>query len=270
MVGRRTRSGRIGRRCRLPAVVAAVALMLSGCQLLAAGTGDEGSGGGDVRQYFPDGDTQDLAQAVVDGDSSSIREAVESGTSPDTTGTEGLTMLQLAMYRDQHGSLLTLLELGADPDQVGYQGDAALHTAARADSPRFMEALLEAGADPDVRQATTQVTPLIEAAGGFSTEHFQLLLDAGADITLADRSGTTALHQAAILNQGGQVMTLLERGADPTATDRTGATFQDYLWTTNPDLMHATALRERRKIAEWLNDRDIPLHEKADWTRGGS
>lgn len=263
MVGRRG-SGRGAAGGWLTVLLTVLVLALSGCQLPGGG------GASDVSQYFEDEAAQELAQAVADGDRSAIRDAVEGGTSVGTTGTEGLTMLQLAIDQDRYGSLLTLLELGADPDQVGHRGDAALHTAARADSPRFLEALLEAGADPDVRQATTQVTPLIKAAGGFSTEHFQLLLDAGADISLADRSGITALHQAAILNEGSQVLTLLERGADPTVTDRTGATFQDYLWTTDADLMHGAALREREKIAEWLTARDIPVHEKADWTRDGA
>lgn len=252
-------------RLWLTALTTALALVLSGCQLLgAAGEGP------DVSEYFEDEQTQELARAVDRGDRSTIRELVDGGASLDTTGHEGLTLLQWAVLRGQNPALRTMLELGADPDQTGYQGSAVLHTAANATSARFVETLLEAGADPDVRHAVTERTPLMQAAGMATDDQFELLLDAGADISLADRTGVTALHLAAMVNAGSQVLTLLEKGADPLAKDRLDATFQDYFWSTDPKIMHAQALRNREKVGEWLTARDIPLHEKASWSKDGS
>lgn len=259
MLGRRTRLGRVAARGWVTAWTAALVLVLSGCQALPGG------GGRDVSENFKGAAAQELANAVASGQRSAIRELVEGGTSADTTGTDGVTMLQLAIYENKHGAFLTLLDLGADPDQVGYRGDAALHTAANASTHHYLEALLEAGADPDVRNATTQRTPLMEAASMFTEDQFWLLLDAGADVTLADRSGTTALHRAALTNAISHVLPLLERGADPVATDDVGATFQDYLYHGDPDILHARARRELGKVADWLTAHDIPLHDKVPW-----
>lgn len=174
-------------------------------------------------------------------------------------------MLQLAIYEKKYPMFLTLLDLGADPDQVGYRGNTALHTAARARTHHELKALLDAGADPNVRNATTQRTPLMDAASGFTDDQFWMLLDAGADVTPADRSGITALHMAAMMNSTGHVLALLERGADPLATTDTGATFQDFLYTGDPDILLASARRNLGKIADWLTARDIPLHEDVPW-----
>lgn len=142
-----------------------------------------------------------------------------------------------------------------------------LHTAAMPRDLRFQSTLLETGVDPDLPHAVTQQAPLMQATGLRSDDNFHLLLDAGANVRPADRNRTTALHLAAMVNAGGQVLTLLEQGADPLAEDRVGATFQNYFWTTDADIMHDQAVRERRKVADWLTARDIPVHEGAAWTR---
>lgn len=259
MVGRRRPTRRSAAHGWLTGWVTGLVLVLSGCQMLGGATEN------DVTENFEGEAAQALGQAVADGDRSAIREAVEGGASVGTTGEDGVTMLQLAIYEKKPGAFQTLLELGADPDQVGYRGDAALHTAAKAESPDYVQALLEAGADPDVGNATTRRTPLMEAAAPFFTDQFEMLLDAGADVTLADRTGHTALHVAAMTNGFSHVLSLLERGADPRATTDTGATFQDYLYDGDPDLLLDSAVRELGRIADWLRAHDVPLHDEVPW-----
>lgn len=236
-----------------------LALLLSGCQVLVGG------GGRDQSENFEGEAAQELAQAVADGKRSKVRELVEGGASLETTGKDGVTMLQLAIYEKKYRMFLTLLDLGADPEQVGYRGNTALHTAARAPTHHELKALLDAGADPNVPNAITQSTPLMEAATPSTDDQFWMLLDAGADVTPADRSGHTALHQATLTNSIFHVLPLLERGADPLATSDTGATFQDYLYTGDPDILLDSALRELGKIADWLTAHDVPLHEDVPW-----
>lgn len=243
-------------------VTGLLAMTLSGCQILG--------GGGSGRQasdLFADERARELARAVSAGDRKAIRELVADGSPLDARGTDDITVLQWAIRENQHGALLTLLELGADVEQAGHGGTTALHTAAVVSNPRHLRTLLEHGADPDLPHAVTRETPLMAAAGSRTDEHFRLLLKHGADVHLADRNGDTALHVAAMVNAGGQVLTLLEMGADPVAQDRVGATFQDYFWTTDARLMHDRALRERRAVAQWLTAQGIPLHEDADWTK---
>lgn len=259
MVWRRPGPRRTAARSTLTALATALGLVLSGCQVLGVGSGS------DVSENFEGEGVQVLAQAVADGKGSVIRDLVDGGASLGTTGNDGVTMLQLAIYEKKQASFRTLLDLGADPEQAGYRGDTALHTAAKAASPDYLRWLLEAGVDPDVRNTTTQRTPLMESAAPGLTDQLEMLLDAGADVTLADRSGSTALHRAAITNAIFHVRPLLEAGADPLATVDTGATFQDYLYHGSADILLDDALRELGRIADWLTAHDVPLHEDVPW-----
>lgn len=239
--------------------IALVMVLLSGCGLL---------GGGRVAaEHFEDPAAQELAQAVADGKLSTIRELVADGTSVDSAGKDGITMAQWAVFERQHRSLETLLELGADIELHGLGGSTVLHSAAIVDNPRYLRTLLEAGADPDLRHAQTERTPLMGATGARTMEHFTLLLEAGADIDLTDRTGNTALHLAAMVNAGEQVLMLLERGADPLARNAQDATFQDYFWTTNANVMNERGLESRRQVAEWLEQRNVSLAPNARWTK---
>lgn len=242
-----------------------LAMTVSACQLLGSG-----GGGRDVTRHFDDPSAQELARAVSAGDRDGIRDLVATGSPVDAMGQEGVTMLQWAVLEGRHGALSTLLELGAEVERPGLGGSTVLHTAARSTDVRFLRTLLETGVDPDLRHAVTEATPLQAATGMRTDENFTLLLEHGADVRLVDRNGTTALHLAAMVNAGSQVLALLDRGADPLARDRVGATFQDYFWTTDPDIMHDRALRERREVADWLTARDIPLHEDAAWEKDKS
>lgn len=248
-------------RRAMAALAVAVAMLAGGCGILSGG------GGRDVTEHFEDPAAQELARAVSSGSQGEIRKLVEEGTSVGTTGKDGVTMLQWAVYEGRHRSLETLLELGADPEQHGLGGSTVMHSAAIARTPDALRILLEADVDPDLRHARTERTPLMGAVGMRTNEHFTLLLEAGADVTLADRMGVTALHLAAMVNAGTHVLELLERGADPLAENSTGATFQDFYWTTNADIMNERGLRYRELVAEWLQANDVELAEGARWTK---
>lgn len=259
---------RVGAALQLSGMLLCTVLLASGCGML--GTGMPGGGAGrDAEAHFEDPQTQELAQAIAAGSPSRIQQAVEDGASVDAAGKDGVTLLEWAVYERQPSSLQTLLELGADVTRPGIGGGTVVHLAAIADHPRCLQVLLDAGVDPDLRHPVTERTPLIEATGLRTDEQFQMLLEAGAEVTLADRTGTTALHRAAMLNAGSQVLTLLEAGADPEAQSDDGATFQTFFWQSDADLMNDRALRERRQVAEWLQAHDVPLHEDARVTRSG-
>ena len=50
------------------------------------------------------------------------------------------------------------------------------------------------------------------------------LLNAGADINMANGQGVTPIHKAAVFGQGAIVKTLVDKGADINATDSAGDT----------------------------------------------
>lgn len=243
------------------ALAASAALLVAGCGLFGSG------GRYDVAEHFEDPEARELASAVAAGSESQIRDLVERGASVDATGKDGVTMLQWAVLEGKQRSLKTLLELGADPEQHGLGGSTVMHTASIVRTPEALRTLLEAGVDPDLRHGVTERTPLMGAVGMRTTEHFFLLLEAGADVTLADRTGQTALHLAAMVNAGTHVLELLERGADPEAENSQDATFQNYYWTTDANIMNERGLRYRQLVAEWLQANDVELAEGARWTK---
>ena len=91
--------------------------------------------------------------------------------------------------------------LNADPRLVN-AGDparsntSALHLASRRGFVGLVQLLLERGADPDVRGAW-ELTPLHYAAVFDQPEVAEVLLAAGADVSLADVKGNTAADHAA-------------------------------------------------------------------------
>jgi hypothetical protein len=95
--------------------------------------------------------------------------------------------------------------------------------------------LLQHHADPNDTDGYTW-PPLTRAANDGYLEIAQLLLEAGAKIDAADRSGETALHRAAARGQGALVKLLLEKGADPALTDHRMNTPADAAQKDHPRL----------------------------------
>ena len=84
-----------------------------------------------------------------------------------------------------------------------------------------MARLLDAGAEPDAlvaghtpSGAIVQTTALLEAAERGQLDAVRLLLDRGADPSLADSNGTTPLMRAARNGRAAVVRELAVRGAD--------------------------------------------------------
>lgn len=113
---------------------------------------------------------------------------------------------------------LLLLEHDADVNVQNRDGDTPLCVAARYGHVVVMQELLKSHAG--MRERT-----LANAAGGGHAQATELLLERGADVTLTDDLGQTALHKAA--RQHGKevaqvVRLLLQYKADVNARDKRG------------------------------------------------
>lgn len=207
---------------------------------------------------FTDPKLAPLADAVARGDADALRAGL-SGIHADTPGSDGSSLLQLAVAAGRADVVTVLLDAGADPNRQAPAGGSALHVAAFGDDPALLQLLLARGGDPDLRNSATGETPLVRAILGGGREQVRILLAAGADPGAPDSNGATPLHAAGALNAGGIVLELLEAGAPAHATNSAGETFQPYYFQMREDLLNERARGERQAVRAWLRAHAVPL-----------
>lgn len=192
-----------------------------------------------------------LQTAVAMGNPAAIEAAIRAGGDPRAVDEKEGSLLAKAALFGKAQSVRILLEHGADPGARGPNGGNALNAAffainggqilGRGDEPdpaRRAEgvevvrliAARKIGLDVPVKIATTNMTPLMQAAQAGALDLVQILLDAGANPNAANAGGYTALDYAAdrapiwtTLPQGRRgdvVRALLAKGA---RRDRAGA-----------------------------------------------
>lgn len=215
-----------------------------------------------AREIFADPAAAALAEAVVGRNPLRAAELVAAGASPNARGERNVTLLQWAMLNKSHSGFGILLNLGADPAQPGLEGDSATHFAAKANDTEYLRVILQRGSAVDVRNARTGRTPLMEALMGGRTTQIEMLLAAGASLSMADFMGNTPLHVAAQIGDSAQVLAFLQRGAPPRARNRQGKTFQTYIFMTPERVLNASARQARAAITAWLAEHGIPLEQQ--------
>jgi ankyrin repeat protein len=132
------------------------------------------------------------------------------------------------------------------PEQLQYQ---LLRAAEYGDVPKI-RALLDLGANVKGRDASDR-TPLIYALEmGDAELHgvVEALITLGPDVNAQSHRGRTPLMAAVIRGAAEVVDMLLKRGADPTLKDRTGRTALDRAHPgSKVAVLLETALKDRRK-----------------------
>lgn len=124
------------------------------------------------------------------------------------------TALQGACEGSRTEIVALLLEKGADPNRGSGSSAPPLVAAAKQGDCEILELLVKAKADVNIFGGYDLSTPLINASQYMPNSSLQLLLDAGADINLADNDGDTALIVAAWRGETETVNFLLDNGAD--------------------------------------------------------
>lgn len=160
--------------------------------------------------------TEALQMAVLRNDPAAIEQAIRSGSNP-SAATENGSLLAQAAMSGRAQAVRALLAHGADPAAPGPNGGNALNAAffamngtvllARDEAPdpaRRAQAveivrLIAArgiGLDNPIRIATTNMTPLMQAAQAGALDVVQILLDAGANPNATNAGGYAALDYA--------------------------------------------------------------------------
>jgi ankyrin repeat protein len=184
-----------------------------------------------------------MAEAALIGSEPVIRELLAAGVDADSPNPEGETALMLVVRTGRIDAAEVLIDAGADVNaKERWAGQTALMWAAAQLQPQMVKLLLANGAEIDARSTVREwsrkvsaeprpkelaqggLTPLMFAARTGCIECAELLLDAGADINLADPYGVTPLMVAALNLQNDFAAYLVEKGADVTQWDLYGRT----------------------------------------------
>jgi ankyrin repeat protein len=188
-----------------------------------------------VQTILPRGSWTPLMYAARQGSLDAARALAESGADLNVTDPEGTTALVRAIVNWHYDLAGMLVEKGADPNIPDVAGMAALYGVADMNTlgeiygrpPRKQSDTLDAvvlakmllahGADPNARLKSPTVqknhtpgdgslnvgaTPLMRAAKGGDYRVMRALLEGGADASLTQRSGATALMLASGLGRG--------------------------------------------------------------------
>jgi len=174
-----------------------------------------------------------LSEACLNGSAAVIEMLLKAGADPNAPHTEGETPLMTAARTGNPDAVKVLLDHGAQVNPAeAWRGQTALMWAAAENHPQVVKLLIASGANLDARSANFDYSSMKAKAGsvamnwprgGFSAllfaaregamESVRLLLDAGADINLADPDGTTPLLISIINYHFDIAGLLLDRGA---------------------------------------------------------
>ena len=160
-----------------------------------------------------------LAEAATNGDADLVRALLAGGVAPDAQNDEGQSAMALAASRNHHEIVKLFLEYGADPNGAGSDPSPA-RAACTLGAVDALQVLIAAGADPNAKHRDGQslLTGTILAEGTTRNSDYLVLagclVDAGANLDVADSDGATALTRAVVLGRPETVRWLLARGAD--------------------------------------------------------
>lgn len=174
-----------------------------------------------------------LHRAAHDGDAGAIRHLIAEGADVNARDRRRRTPSIVAAFRSQDAALKALAEGGADmnaQDEVGYD---VVTIAAVAGDAELMSLALDLGNRPDLIHTNWDGTALIAASELGHAEVVRRLVAAGSPLDHVNNLGWTALLEAVILGDGGPahqdtVRILVQGGADRTIADRDGLTPLDH------------------------------------------
>lgn len=174
-----------------------------------------------------------LHRASHDGNVAAIRQLIAEGADVNARDRRRRTPTIVAAFRSQDAALKALAEGGADmnaQDEVGYD---VVTIAAVAGDADLMSLALDLGNRPDLIHTNWDGTALIAASELGHAEVVRRLVAAGSPLDHVNNLGWTALLEAVILGDGGKahqdtVRILVEGGADRTIADRDGLTPMDH------------------------------------------
>jgi ankyrin repeat protein len=179
-----------------------------------------------------------MSEAAIIADPAMIEALLAAGADVESPNADGQTALMVVARTSQVDAARLLLKRGANVNaSEQWRGQTALMWATAQKQPAMVKALIAAGANVNARstvnnwerQVTAEpraiyrpaggLTPLLYAAREGCVECAALLVDAGADVNLADPEGISPLLMAVINMHFDLAASLIRKGANPDKWD---------------------------------------------------
>lgn len=170
-----------------------------------------------------------LHDAAARGDVAEIEKLIAAGEKPNIQDSNSRTPLHVAVFRHHHAAARALLRLGADPNALDAQSYDIVTIAAVDNDLEMLKIALDGGGNPRAITSPYRGTALIAAAHLGHVEAVRMLIAAKAPLNHVNSLGWTALLEAIVLGNGGAnhtatVEALVQAGADVNLADRHGTT----------------------------------------------
>ena len=177
---------------------------------------------GSVFELLEQGNTEAVAQ-VIEGDPAALQARNASGD----------TLLLIAAREGDMKAVQMLLDAGADVNALNNSRRDILNIAVTTKNPELVRMALAAGADATMITSVYEGSALIYGSAKGQDEIVEMLLAAGAPVDRVNNIGWTALLEVVILGDGSGpyvriTKMLLDAGADKTMADKDGRTPLDH------------------------------------------
>ena len=168
-----------------------------------------------------------LLAAAAKGDTNQIRALTAKSRNPDVRDGRSRTPLHVAAFGNHHDAMRALVAAGANPNTLEADRYDIVTIAAVADQLATLKVALALGCSPKNVTSRYDGTALIAAAHLGHAEIVRTLVRAGAPLDHVNNLGWTALIEAIVLGDGGARHTdtlraLVEAGANVNLADRSG------------------------------------------------
>lgn len=172
--------------------------------------------------------TSALLGAASDGDADRVALALRDGVPIESRDDRGRTALLLGSANDRLDAARLLVVLGADPDAQDDQRDSAWLVTGVTGSVGMLEVLLPAHPDLALRNRFGGVS-VIPASERGHVDYVRRVVSTGIDVNHVNDLGWTAMLEAIVYGDGSApyqqiIGILLDAGADPTIADAAGLT----------------------------------------------
>jgi uncharacterized protein len=170
-----------------------------------------------------------LHAAAASGDAAEIEKLVKAGATIDARDAHARTPLHVAVFLGKQDAARTLMRLGADANALDAQKYDIVTIAAVLDDVPMLKVALAGGCKATNITSPYQGTALIAAAHLGHDEVVRILIAAQAPLDHVNNLGWTAVIESIVLGDGGRrhvatLKALIDAGADINLADRSGDT----------------------------------------------